>query len=49
MCIRDSEEPVFLCWQLGEPAVAHWHALDGGFASREPIEGVEIEPPKFMN
>ena len=46
--MRD-DEPVFLCWQLGEPAVAHWHSLDGGFASREPIEGVEVELPKFMN
>lgn len=46
--LRD-DEPVFLCWQLGEPAVAHWHPLDGGFASREPIEGVTIEQPKFLN
>jgi len=46
--LRD-EEPVFLCWQLGEPAVAHWHPLDKGFAAREPIEGIEIEPPKFLN
>jgi hypothetical protein len=46
--LRD-DEPVFLCWQLGEPAVAHWHPLDGGFAAREPIEGVAVEPPRFMN
>ena len=43
------DEPVFLCWQLGEPAVAHWHPLDGGFAARQPIEGVEVEPPRFLN
>ncbi|HEX9291599.1 MAG TPA: DUF2203 domain-containing protein [Anaeromyxobacteraceae bacterium] len=43
------DEPVFLCWQLGEPAVAHWHPLDKGFAAREPIEGIEVEPPKFLN
>jgi hypothetical protein len=43
------DEPVFLCWQLGEPVVAHWHTLDGGFASREPIEGVEIERPRLVN
>jgi len=42
-------EPVFLCWQLGEPAVAHWHPLDGGFATREPIEGIAMEAPKYMN
>jgi hypothetical protein len=46
--LRD-DEPVFLCWQLGEPAVAHWHPLDKGFAAREPIEGVEVEPPRFLN
>jgi hypothetical protein len=46
--LRD-DEPVFLCWQLGEPAVAHWHTLEGGFAGREPIEGVEVERPRFMN
>jgi hypothetical protein len=46
--LRD-DEPVFLCWQLGEPKVAHWHSLDGGFAAREPIEGVEVDPPKFPN
>jgi len=43
------DEPVFLCWQFGEPAVAHWHALDEGFAGRKPIEGVEPRPPAFMN
>jgi hypothetical protein len=43
------EEPIFLCWQFGEPAVAHWHALDEGFSDRQPIEGVEVRPPAFMN
>jgi len=43
------DEPVFLCWQLGEPTVAHWHSLEGGFTAREPIEGIEVEPPKFPN
>jgi len=43
------EEPVFLCWQFGEPAVTHWHALDGGFATREPLEGVSYEPPPYVN
>jgi hypothetical protein len=46
--LRD-DEPVFLCWQLGEPQVAHWHTLEGGFAAREPIEGVELERPRFPN
>lgn len=46
--VRDGE-PVFLCWQLGEPFVAHWHAVDQGFAGRQPIEGVEYEPPQYPN
>jgi hypothetical protein len=31
-------QAVYLCWQLGEPAVSHWHALDKGFADRRPVE-----------
>jgi hypothetical protein len=27
----------FLCWRLGEPAVAHWHPVDTGFAGRRPL------------
>jgi hypothetical protein len=46
--VRDGE-PIFLCWQLGEPSVAHWHGMDEGFAGRQPIEGVEYEPPPFLN
>lgn len=42
-------EPVFLCWQFGEPAVSHWHPLDQGFAARQPIEGVTVRPPTFFN
>ncbi len=42
-------QPVFLCWQFGERAVAHWHPVDEGFDARQPIEGVEIEPPEFLN
>ena len=34
---------VFLCWKLGEPEVAHWHTLDGGFASRRPLDGSPLE------
>jgi hypothetical protein len=28
---------VWLCWRPGEPAVAHWHEIDSGFASRKPL------------
>ncbi len=43
------DEPVFLCWQFGEPAVTHWHGLEEGFSGRQPIEGIEVRPPTFMN
>jgi hypothetical protein len=29
--------PVYLCWRLGEPTVAHWHERDAGFAGRQPL------------
>jgi hypothetical protein len=31
---------VYLCWRLGEPEVAHWHELDGGFAGRQKLTKV---------
>lgn len=31
-------EPVFLCWQLGEDAVAWWHGPEEGFAGRKPLD-----------
>ena len=30
---------VYLCWQRGEPSVATWHEVDGGFAGRRPLTG----------
>ncbi|HEX7126308.1 MAG TPA: DUF2203 domain-containing protein [Thermodesulfobacteriota bacterium] len=35
----------FLCWRRGEPAVAHWHGLEEGFAGRKPLDpaGVTTE------
>ena len=32
---------IFLCWQLGERAVDHWHTLEGGFAGRQPLDSTE--------
>lgn len=31
-------ELIFLCWQLGEDAVAWWHGPEEGFAGRKPLE-----------
>jgi hypothetical protein len=30
-------EVVFLCWQLGEATVSHWHRIEDGFAGRRPL------------
>ena len=39
--VLDGRE-VFLCWRLGEPAVAHWHDHDAGYAGRRPLPGVAL-------
>ena len=28
---------VYLCWLAGEPELTYWHALDSGFAGRQPL------------
>ena len=33
---RDGDD-VYLCWKYDEPEVAHWHALESGFAGRQKI------------
>jgi hypothetical protein len=35
--LRSGEE-ILLCWKLGEKRVSFWHSVDGGFASRRPID-----------
>lgn len=30
-------QDVYLCWQLGEPAVQYYHGLREGYAGRKPI------------
>lgn len=34
--LRDGR-PVLLCWHLGEPDIAFWHPIDGGFRGRQPL------------
>jgi hypothetical protein len=29
-------EPVWLCWRLADPHVAHWHGTNEGYATRRP-------------
>ena len=43
-------EVVFLCWQYGEAAVAHWHRVEDGFAGRRPLlDPEETEPSGNMS
>ena len=32
--------PIFLCWQLGEETIEHWHEPEAGFAGRQPIDAL---------
>jgi hypothetical protein len=38
-------EVVFLCWQLGEPSVSHWHRIEDGFAGRRALLDAEEPGP----
>jgi len=29
---------VYLCWEMGEDDVAHWHDLESGYGGREPLD-----------
>ncbi len=31
------DEPVYLCWKLGESSVAYWHGMDEGFSARKAL------------
>ena len=31
------ERQIWLCWQLGEDRVEHWHEIDTGFEARQPL------------
>lgn len=33
--------PIYLCWKLGERAVAHWHDVDAGFSGRRQLKVLE--------
>jgi hypothetical protein len=29
---------VLLCWQVGEPGLAHWHETEAGYSGRKPVD-----------
>ena len=33
------DQPIFLCWKLGEERITYWHEIDAGFSGRQPIDG----------
>jgi hypothetical protein len=39
-------EVVFLCWQLGEASVNHWHRIEDGFIGRRPLLEIEKTDPE---
>lgn len=47
------DQIILLCWKMGEPAIAHWHGVDEGFAGRKPIDaritGIKPENPEKPN
>ena len=34
---------VYLCWQVNEPEVSHWHSLEDGFSGRQQIKEAGLE------
>jgi hypothetical protein len=38
-------EVVFLCWQIGESSVNHWHRIEDGFTGRKPLLDSEAVKP----
>lgn len=35
---------VLLCWELGEPSVAHWHGTDENYFDRRPLSSLPAMP-----
>ncbi len=35
---RRAGRSVWLCWQVGEPTLQHWHETDAGFTGRRPVD-----------
>lgn len=35
---RRGADDILLCWRLGEKRIEYWHSVDGGFASRRPLD-----------
>jgi hypothetical protein len=42
-------EDILLCWKLGEKTLGYWHSVDGGFASRRPIDAAVTPAPSRLD
>lgn len=38
-----SDRLIFLCWHLGEAELTHWHTLEGGFNTRQPLKEAGLD------
>ena len=45
---RNGEE-ILLCWKLGEKVLGYWHSVDGGFATRRPIDAQISSAPSRLD
>ncbi len=43
------KQPVYLSWQAGEEAFAHWHGVDEPFSYRRPIDNKEAFGQTYIN
>ena len=35
--LRNGQE-VYLCWELGEDEITHWHEIESGYGGRQPLD-----------
>jgi hypothetical protein len=42
-------EEILLCWRFGEKKVEYWHPIDGGFASRQPVDADVTRAPQTLD
>ena len=35
--LRNGHE-VYLCWELGEDQITHWHEIESGYGGRQPLD-----------
>ncbi len=44
---RREGRDVYLCWQLGEKQIEHWHEIHAGYAGRRPLDAAT--PPRLLH